>query len=84
MCGIKVEGILYAFWPIVVRPDDTRGPVPSLINTDERLEYFIAGLRKLALEDLMKIKKRLPSGIQSYQTIFNHFNPLCQDSCRLP
>lgn len=78
--GLYVNDSMYTFWPLVVRPDDTRGPVPSYINRDETLEFFTAGLRKLALNDLIGINKRLPSGIQIYKIIFEHFSDIKKSS----
>ena len=78
--GLRINNAIYTFWPIVARPDDTAGPVPSVINKNEPLEFFVAGLRQLALNDLIAAKKRLPSGIQTYQIIFEHFDVIKSSS----
>jgi hypothetical protein len=74
--ALRTDGHIYTFWPVVVRPDDTRGPVPGYINTDEDLEKFTAGLRHLALPALQQQGQRLPSGIQTYRIIFDNFEAI--------
>ncbi len=71
--ALSIGGKTYGFWGLNARPDDTRGPTPGVINTDENLEKFIAGLRKAALSALQEKGLRLPSGIQVYSIIFEHF-----------
>jgi hypothetical protein len=74
--ALRIDNETCSFWPIIVNPDTTHGPVSGNIITNEALEKFAPALCKLALPTLQQRGMYLPFGIQPFHIIYDHFEAI--------